>query len=303
MWETEKSYIKALSISLILHFFLFGLLLIEAKQEAAIYSQAKTQKKTTLVVNEHNKLPTKEELVQATTIDNKELSEAITKLKEERANNEKQKQLKQALLEKQAAFARKLRETEQKNLKKLKMEAKKLALAQKKRLIDEKKHLQDLALRKKQEEQKLKKLEEKQQQKILELERTAAKVREDQEHAKRLAQLEMKQAKLKQEALENAKIATEIEKYKALITDAISRQWILPENIDHDAKSLFRIRLAEDGLVLEVSLLKSSGDPILDRSAQNAIHKASPLPVPQDPKMFNIFRDIKLTVNPRNVRV
>ncbi len=55
-------------------------------------------------------------------------------------------------------------------------------------------------------------------------------------------------------------------------------------------------------LVLEVNLMHSSGDSVLDRSAQTAIYKASPLPVPSDPATFELFRDISLTVRPENVR-
>jgi len=66
--------------------------------------------------------------------------------------------------------------------------------------------------------------------------------------------------------------------------------------------SQFRIRLAPDGMVLQVSLTRSSGDPLLDRSAQTAIYKASPLPVPTDAETFNLFRDISLTVRPEQVR-
>lgn len=93
-----------------------------------------------------------------------------------------------------------------------------------------------------------------------------------------------------------------MDKYKALIVNAIGRNWILPENVDSTLSSQFRIRLAPDGMVLEVSLTRSSGDPLLDRSAQTAIYKASPLPVPTDPDTFNLFRDISLTVRPEQVR-
>ena len=104
------------------------------------------------------------------------------------------------------------------------------------------------------------------------------------------------------DAQKNALTAGEVDKYKALIIGAISRQWILPENADSKMSSQFRIRLAPNGIVLEVSLTRSSGDPILDRSAQSAIYKASPLPVPSDPDTFNLFRDISLTVRPENAR-
>ena len=94
----------------------------------------------------------------------------------------------------------------------------------------------------------------------------------------------------------------EVDKYKALIIDSISRQWILPENANGNLSSQFRIRLAPNGAVLDVNLTRSSGDAILDRSAQSAIYKASPLPVPSDPATFNLFRDISLTVRPENAR-
>lgn len=97
-------------------------------------------------------------------------------------------------------------------------------------------------------------------------------------------------------------MAGEVDKYKAMIVNAIGRHWILPENIDNGLSSQFRIRLAPDGAVIDVTLTRSSGDPILDRSAQTAIFKASPLPVPSDPETFNLFRDISLTVRPENVR-
>jgi colicin import membrane protein len=87
-----------------------------------------------------------------------------------------------------------------------------------------------------------------------------------------------------------------------MIVNAIGRQWILPENVDSSLSSKFRIRLARDGTVMEVSLMVSSGDAVLDRSAQTAIYKASPLPVPADTETFELFRDISLTVKPENVR-
>lgn len=93
----------------------------------------------------------------------------------------------------------------------------------------------------------------------------------------------------------------EINKYKALIIQAIRHQWIVPDNVRADVYCQFEIRLAPGGTVLNVQLLKSSGDPLLDRSAQNAIYKASPLPVPADTQTFELFRQINLKVTPEIV--
>jgi colicin import membrane protein len=127
--------------------------------------------------------------------------------------------------------------------------------------------------------------------------------KEKAEHEK--ADLEQKrqaQALASQNAAQQARIAGEVNKYKALIVNAIGRNWILPENVDSTLSSQFRIRLAPDGMVLEVTLTRSSGDSLLDRSAQTAIYKASPLPVPSDTATFNMFRDISLTVRPEQIR-
>lgn len=313
--DYKQSYQKALCWAIGLHLFLASIMFFESVNQLAIFSAVKSTPRvaTATVPSSKNN---KEELLQAATIDNAEVKQIINRLKEERANIAKAQQNKQLILEKRAAHARELRKLEQEHLTKIKTETAKLALARNKQIAEDQRHLKQLAFQKEQEQHKLKELATQQQQlqkkqalealKLLELQEAAAQLKQKHEQeAKRHAQEEIKrrQALLKQEAATKANIASEIEKYKTLITDAISRQWILPENIDKNAKSLFRIRLAEDGSVLEASLIQSSGDVILDRSAQTAIHKASPLPVPKDPTIFTIFRDIKLTVNPQNVRV
>jgi colicin import membrane protein len=92
--------------------------------------------------------------------------------------------------------------------------------------------------------------------------------------------------------------AGEIDKYKGLIIDAIGQQWIVPDNANKELSAILLIRLAPGGMVLDVKLVKSSGDPALDRSAIAAVYKASPLPVPTEPELFDKMREISLTVQP-----
>ena len=93
-------------------------------------------------------------------------------------------------------------------------------------------------------------------------------------------------------------IQTEVEKYTALISHAIGQRWILPDNIDRQVSCILLIKLAPGGAVLDVKLVKSSGDEVLDRSATAAVFKASPLPVPGNTDVFNAFREIRLRVRP-----
>ena len=108
--------------------------------------------------------------------------------------------------------------------------------------------------------------------------------------------------KQSQDVANQQRMAGEVDRYKALILNAIRDRWILPENVDPGLSSQFVIRLAPTGSVLDVRLARSSGDSLLDRSAQAAIYKASPLPVPTDVATFNMFREISLTVRPSNAR-
>lgn len=93
----------------------------------------------------------------------------------------------------------------------------------------------------------------------------------------------------------------EIDKYKALILQAISAQWIVPPGAQDNEVAQLTVRLAPGGMVLSVTISQSSGDAALDRSARIAVLKASPLPVPTDPGLFERFRVLALTVKPQGI--
>lgn len=92
-----------------------------------------------------------------------------------------------------------------------------------------------------------------------------------------------------------------IDKYKALIIQSISEQWRVPAGVSKQAVSELTIRLAPGGMVLDVKVSRSSGNPALDRSARSAVMKSSPLPVPKDAKEFEAFREFVLKVKPEYV--
>lgn len=248
--------------------------------------------------------------IQAVSVNNQEVMEAVNQLRQKRMAEKQAEVNRQKQLEQQALAMKQQRIAEQKRIKQLKVEAEKAALIRKKQLVAEQQHLKQLAQQKAQEENRIAELKSKQQALKKQQEEAAKLVALKQkmalEEAKKAAEAERKRLAAKEaaaaNALREARMAGEVDKYKAMIVNAISQQWILPDNVDNRLSSQFRIRLAPTGEVLEVSLLRSSGDPILDRSAQAAIYKASPLPVPHDQETFNLFRDISLTVRPETVR-
>lgn len=334
-----SNYRNAFLLAIGLHLFLMALLLVDTSSSKPVLTQ-ETQNlsgrdlpvaipqpeivKAVSIDNKQvmetvNKLKQEREQQKRAEINRQaELNRQLAQAKKQRI--QEQQQL--AKLKEEAnriAIARKKQaEEEKKHLKEL---AEKKALEAKK--IEElKKQKDELVKQKEQEVKKLaelnkKKADEKakaeqlriEKEKKLAAEQLKARQAAENQQAKADALRKKQQeaaAAAKQQAAANAekeaRIAGEVDKYKALIVNAIGQHWILPDNANSALSSQFRIRLAPDGAVLEVSLTRSSGDPLLDRSAQTAIYKASPLPVPKDMETFNLFRDISLTVRPEQLR-
>ena len=321
----NPSYSKAFIAAISLHLFLIIMLLTDNNSNKRPVLMAGTQKNLQI----EQPLPASQpEVVKAISVDNKQVMETVNRLKQQREQQKRAEINRQNELKRQAEAAKQQRIREQQQLARLKEEANKIAIARKKQAEEEKKRLQQLAEQKALEAkhiEELKKQKEelvKQQQlevkKLAELskKREADKLKVEQVKKEKMemehkiqAEMERKkqaEAAAQKAAAQNAEkqalLAGEINKYKALIVNAIGRNWILPENANSNLSSQFRIRLAPDGMVLEVTLIRSSGDPLLDRSAQTAIYKASPLPVPKEATLFNLFRDISLTVRPEQVR-
>lgn len=93
----------------------------------------------------------------------------------------------------------------------------------------------------------------------------------------------------------------EVNKFKALIVQAIGEKWIVPVQANKHLYTQLLIRIAPGGMVLDVQVTKTSGDPSLDSSARAAVFKASPLPVPADAMAFAAFRQFELKVKPENI--
>lgn len=96
-------------------------------------------------------------------------------------------------------------------------------------------------------------------------------------------------------------IQGEVNKYKALVLQAISQNWIVPPSINKNLSAQLMIRVAPGGVVLDVQVVKSSGDEGLDNSARAAVFKASPLPVPREADAFEAFRQFLLKVRPKDI--
>jgi len=232
-------------------------------------------------------------IVEAIAVDQSEVNAVVSKIKAQ-AKAKRQKKIKtQREYQKKLQAAKTKRIQEQKRLAKLK---KQQALAAK-RLKNIKKQNKILV-------EKQKKIKEQQvKQAKLDKKLKLKKKREKEALAKRkqLAALKEKKHQAQKQIQRQIQMQGEINKYQAMILQSISHHWLLPDNANKHLACEFFIRLAPGGTVLDVKLLKSSGNPALDRSAKIAVYKASPFPVPKDKETFERMRTIHLTMRPEEI--
>lgn len=90
-----------------------------------------------------------------------------------------------------------------------------------------------------------------------------------------------------------------LDRYRAAILQTIRNNWHPPAQTDLTCQ--LAVHLGPGGVVLSVDLLQSSGDPALDQSAEVAVMKASPLPVPTDATLFDEFRTFHIKMSPQEI--
>ncbi|MDF1683047.1 MAG: cell envelope integrity protein TolA [Legionellaceae bacterium] len=302
----DKSYRAALISAVCLHGLLLLALIIHPESSRRPVLQHEAKRDVTPSESKKLEESLKEpKIIHAVSVNSKEVQEAVTRLKTARAEERRVEANRQRKLKNEADAARRLRVKEQQRLQQLKAEQARVAEKRRKALAENKKMLQDMSKQKEAEEKRILAMKQQQAELHKQQKEEAAKLAQLKQEEKEREAREKEQARLdaaREEVAQRARMAGVVDKYKALILGAIGRQWILPDQVNNQLSSRFTIRLAPNGSVLDVNLTRSSGDPILDRSAQAAIYKASPLPVPEDPAAFNLFREITLTVRPENVR-
>lgn len=86
-------------------------------------------------------------------------------------------------------------------------------------------------------------------------------------------------------------------KYAAAIMHQVASNFVAP-NMDAGLKCTLLVRMIPGGQVVDAKVVKSSGNPTFDRQAELAVRKASPLPVPDEPRLFQQMKDIQFEFDP-----
>ncbi len=147
-------------------------------------------------------------------------------------------------------------------------------------------------------EQELEKKQALEKQKEIEKQKELAAQKQKEQEAKARRDAEARHAAAQQVAARN-QIAGEIAKYKAMILAKIRSRIVMPPDLPGNPVVEFKVTLLPGGDILDVKLSKSSGYSAFDSAVERAIFLSKPLPLPPDPALFNEFRNLNITVHYR----
>jgi colicin import membrane protein len=86
--------------------------------------------------------------------------------------------------------------------------------------------------------------------------------------------------------------------YKALIEARINRAWIRPATARTGIQCEVRVTQVPGGEVVGVQVTRCNGDAAVRESIEAAVYRASPLPEPPDPDLFD--RNLVVTFAPND---
>ncbi len=299
----KQQYVIAISAAVALHA-VFAVVLLA---NADFTPKAKPQPKKQMQV------------IDAVVIDEKKLQQQVDKLKKQQDAIKKRETDRIKELERRADEAKKKRQQEADRIKKLERDRKKKEAEKKKAdaaakkskqkaLAEEKKRKQKELERKRSEkaaaDAKAKRLKEEAATKKAAEERRRKKLAEE-KRKKEAAERAEQERMLEQQMLEemqarqsarSQQVMSEVDKYSALIVQAIERNFIQDEATMRGKSCKLKIRLASSGFVINVKSV--SGDKVVCQEAVKAVNKAGTLPVSKDPQVFKELQDISLTYKP-----
>ena len=98
-----------------------------------------------------------------------------------------------------------------------------------------------------------------------------------------------------EESLMQARSSGAMNQYAALIQQHVMRQWNRPPSARPGIKCEVNVRQSRSGAVLRVQVGACNGDQAVRLSIENAVQRASPLPLPSDMRLFteNLRFDFK----------
>ncbi len=96
-----------------------------------------------------------------------------------------------------------------------------------------------------------------------------------------------------EERAQDARLASLQQRYVALIKQKVTNNWIRPATTPDNLKCVVLVSQVPGGTVTDVDFGDCNGDDVVRDSIRTAVYKASPLPAPPDPALFD--KSVKFT--------
>ncbi len=290
--------LKAWLLTIALHLVVIGLLVIAFRWPTPSGDNAQVIEAVVVEDQQAKQRQAEAEKKKREAARRKHEQELARKQAEAEKKREAEKRKKAAAASKRAETERKRAEAEQRRLaeERKRKEAEEQKQAQEQRRLEEER--QRLAQERQRLQEQKQRLEEERKRKEEEDRQRAEEERKRKEAEEQLAAAVAAEERQREEQARRARALTVVEKYKALIRQKVSRNWARPPGTEKGLQCLVRVRLVPGGEVLQVKIIRSSGSEVFDRSVENAVRKASPLPLPEDEDLFEYFRELEFLFNP-----
>jgi colicin import membrane protein len=286
MWQVIRENPRAVLYAVLMHIVLLVLLVFSLDWTPKISRPA------------GQKVP-----IEAKLIDQRQL-DAVAERKREEARKAEEAERQQALEAQRRIEAERKRKAEAERKQKAEAEAKRKAeLAAQQKAEAERKRKAEAERKQKAEAEAKRKAELEARRKA-----EAEAKRKAEAEAKRKADLEAKRkaeeaARARAEAelqaqLEAERVQSVLGEYIGYIADKVERSWLRPPGSPGGLKCTVNVKLIPGGDVVSARVVQSSGDAVFDDSAEKAVLRASPLPVPDDPSVAGHFRDFNFVFKP-----
>lgn len=121
--------------------------------------------------------------------------------------------------------------------------------------------------------------------------------RQENERQRREAEAAARRAEIGAEDARLAAVnAGALERYMFALQQKVQRNWVKPASAGPGLECVVSVRQLPGGEVVDVTIGTCNGDAAVQRSIEAAIYKASPLPLPDDPSLFE--RNLRFTFKP-----
>ncbi|MEM7542205.1 MAG: cell envelope integrity protein TolA [Pseudomonadota bacterium] len=266
-----------------------------------------------------------ERIINAVMVDSAQVEAELAKLKAADADRQREAQALRREEERRAAEAKKAKEQELKRLEELKAEKQRLSKErqledQRRKEAEQQRQAAETALKKQQDAERAAAAEREKERK-LEAQRQAEAKRKEEERQRAQAEREQKEAEARaaeiaqrdaeqrasELAAEEAALEAQAQarrdeaqlaRYVAAIRNRVISSFTVLPGLEGLVCTL-RISLIPGGEVAGVQVVRSSGNATFDRQAENAVRKAAPLPVPEQPRLFEKMRNINFVFDPQ----